>query len=157
MLPALAYTVVSIHASARRRPRRSYSRRLVIWFQSTPPQGGGPTLSASSSFRMRFNPRLHKEATRAAAARRRPIWRFNPRLRKEATKGAGSIQPTIEFQSTPPQGGDIFGGRAYWERDMFQSTPPQGGDPVPLTYLRNPCRFNPRLRKEATHQPAKSA
>ncbi len=44
--------------------------------------------------------------------------------------------PTVEFQSTPPHGGQLLVGHIEGKQDEFQSTPPHGGQRYPRKRLQ---------------------
>ena len=105
--PHLYYKTISIHAPMRGRHVTDPDVPGSGQFQSTPPCGGDNGWENSSSRRLNFNPRPHAGATgmipefkgRRAISIHAPM-RGRPKL-------YGAVFIVVEFQSTPPCGGDL--------------------------------------------------
>ncbi len=120
----------------------------LIWFQSTPPHGGGLTDEVNvGGVILCFNPRPRMGAT--------PFTLVSPAGREVsihapawgATLISSSVAITIlMFQSTPPHGGDPNSAFSVAPFTLFQSTPPLGGDKVGSNPASDIDSFNPRPR-----------
>ena len=140
---------VSIHAALRgRRPwrRLSWSRRLSLPFQSTPPSEGGDPSSAGP---------LHRRPT-SCFNPRRPPRAATPRNRRRSSLTRG------RFQSTPPsEGGDPAAPVVVIRHAVkFQSTPPsEGGDPrdeLPAAHQERAVSIHAALRGRRPPSPPSS-